>query len=127
MLIENMESDEHEKLLHYWQEEVHSMMRSSQEKMIQKKLNDENVVISAFPESSQLETEDQIRGFELLRLAFFALKLRKLEQRSNRIKDEAEYTFRCSLLRHAIFHQVLTLTKLDAREQAMNLIDACRK
>ncbi len=103
------------------------MMRSSQDKMIQKSPDNENIVLSAFPESSQLETEDQIRGFELLRLAFFALKLRKLEQRHDRIKDEAEYKFRCSLLRHAIFQQILTLTKLDAREQAMNLIDACRK
>ena len=103
------------------------MPRSSQEKMIQKDLINENVIISEFPESSRLETEDQIRSFELLRLAFFALKLRKLEQRHDRIKDETEYTFRCSLLRHAIFQQVLTLTKLDAREQAMNLIDACRK
>jgi hypothetical protein len=103
------------------------MTRSSQDKTMQKNSETEDVVISTFPQSSQLETEDQIRGFELLRLAFFALKLRKLEQRHDRIKDEAEYAFRCSLLRHAIFHQVLTLTKLDAREQAMNLIDACRK
>ncbi len=103
------------------------MARSSQEKTIQKNLNNEDTLISTFPESSQLETDDQIRGFELLRLAFFALKLRKLEQRHDRIKDEAEYTFRCSLLRHAIFQQVLTLTKLDAHDQAMNLIDACRK
>ncbi len=103
------------------------MARSSQDKTIQKNLESEDIAISAFPESSQLETEDQIRGFELLRLAFFALKLRKLEQRHDRIKDEAEFKFRCSLLRHAIFQQVLTLTKLNAREQAMNLIDACRR
>jgi hypothetical protein len=103
------------------------MTRSSQEKMLQKNAINEDIVISAFPESSQLETADQIRGFELLRLAFFALKLRKLEQRHDRIKDEAEYKLRCSLLRHVIFHQVLTLTKLDARDQAMQLIDACRK
>lgn len=94
---------------------------------MQKSPDSENVVISTFPRDSQLETADQIRGFELLRLAFFALKLRKFEQRRDRTKDEAEYTFRCSLLRHAIFQQVLTLTKLDAREQAMQLIDACRK
>ena len=103
------------------------MTRSSQENMIQKNSINEDIVVSAFPENSQLETADQIRGFELLRLAFFALKLRKLEQRHDRIKDEAEYKFRCSLLRHAIFQQVLTLTKLDARDQAMQLIDACRK
>jgi len=104
-----------------------SMARSSQDKILQESPNIEESVTSAFPQSSQLETEDQIRGFELLRLAFFALKLRKLEQRHDRIKDETEYTFRCSLLRHAIFQQVLTLTKLGAREQAMHLIDACRK
>ncbi len=103
------------------------MTRSSQENMIQKNSINEDIVVSAFPENSQLETADQIRGFELLRLAFFALKLRKLEQRHDRIKDEAEYKFPCSLLRHAIFQQVLTLTKLDARDQAMQLIDACRK
>jgi hypothetical protein len=103
------------------------MTRSSQEKMLPKNSINEDIVISAFPESSQLETADQIRGFELLRLAFFALKLRKLEQRHDRIKDEAEYKLRCSLLRHVIFQQVLTLTKLDAHDQAMQLIDACRK
>ncbi|MBV9711025.1 MAG: hypothetical protein JO011_08940 [Ktedonobacteraceae bacterium] len=103
------------------------MARGSQDKMIRKSSNNDDIVISAFPENSQLETADQIRGFELLRLAFFALKLRKLEQRHDRIKDEAEYKFRCSLLRHAIFHQVVTLTRLDARDQAMHLIDACRK
>ena len=103
------------------------MARSSQDKMTPKTPANENIIISTFPESSQLETTDQIRGFELLRLAFFALKLRKFEQRQERIKDEGEYNFRCSLLRHAIFQQVLTLTKLDAREQAMQLIDACRK
>ncbi len=103
------------------------MPRSSQDKMMQKSSDNENILNSTFPRDSQLETADQIRGFELLRLAFFALKLRKLEQRQERIKDEAEYEFRCSLLRHAIFQQILTLTKLDAREQAMQLIDACRK
>ena len=103
------------------------MPRSSQDKMMPKSSDSENTLISTFPRESQLETADQIRGFELLRLAFFALKLRKFEQRQERTKDEVEYTFRCSLLRHAIFQQVLTLTKLDAREQAMQLIDACRK
>jgi hypothetical protein len=103
------------------------MPRSSQDKMIQKSSDNDNMLISTFPLDSQLETADQIRGFELLRLAFFALKLRKFEQRQERTKDEAEYKFRCSLLRHAIFQQVLTLTKLDAHDQAMQLIDACRK
>lgn len=107
------------------------------------------IPISPFPMYGQLETAEQIRGFELLRLAFFALKLRKLEQRHELVagrdervydsiygrergyrRDEEgadnEYEFRCSLLRHAIFQQVLALIALDAREQALQLIDACR-
>ncbi len=87
----------------------------------------DQVTISTFPSCSQLETMEQIRGFELLRLAFFALKLRKLEQRHELARNEDEYLFRCNLLRHAIFHQVLTLQKLGAREQALQLIEACRK
>jgi hypothetical protein len=35
--------------------------------------------------------------------------------------------FRRSLLRHVIFQQVLTLIKLDAREQALQIITACRQ
>jgi len=104
------------------------MALSPQEKMLQQSSENENITMSAFPQCSQLETVEQIRGFELLRLAFFALKLRKLEQRHDvAAGDEGEYTFRCNLLRHAIFQQVLTLTKLDARDQAMQLIEACRK
>ncbi|HLX56564.1 MAG TPA: hypothetical protein VKR83_06040, partial [Ktedonobacteraceae bacterium] len=68
-------------------------------------------------------------------LAFFVLKLRKLEQRLSSMREESdeleehdpELDFRCNLLRHAIFHQVLTLIQLDAREQAMQIIDTCRK
>src|SRR5712691_8162284 len=37
--------------------------------------------ISMFPSNGLLETKDQIRLFDLLRLAFFVLKQRKLEQR----------------------------------------------
>ena len=37
-----------------------------------------------------------------------------------------ENDFRCNLLRHAIFQQIITLTTLDAREQALQLIKACR-
>lgn len=85
------------------------------------------ISISTFPRCSQLETTEQIRGFELLRLAFFALKLRKLEQRHEAGGDENEHRFRCSLLRHAIFQQVLTLRTLDATDQAMQLIEACRR
>ncbi len=80
---------------------------------------------------STLITPAQIRRFELLRLAFFVLKLRKLEQRTategaGEMADE-EFKLRCNLLRHAIFQQVVTLSKLDARQQAMQLIATCRK
>lgn len=110
-------------------------------------VSQEPITISALNLQSQLTTDEQIRRFELLRLAFFTLKLRKLEQRneqneqgrrgnrddaagakeSKEQKDQTEYTWRCSLLRHAIFQQIVTLTKLNAREQAMQLIEACRK
>lgn len=116
----------------------------------------ERITISALNIQSQLTTEEQIRRFELLRLAFFTLKLRKLEQRiayyeqgrresqddarearevrevreaedGKEQKEQSEYTWRCNLLRHAIFQQVVTLTRLNAREQAMQLIEACRR
>ncbi len=88
--------------------------------------------VSIFPTGGQLESAEQIRRFELLRLAFFALKLRKLEQRQDQGLNTAklhqsELEFRRSLLRHVIFQQVLTLTQLDAREQALQIIEACRK
>lgn len=89
---------------------------------------------SMFPAHGLLETTEQIRRFELLRLAFFVLKLRKLEQRladgqmnmesSQEQKDEQG--FRRSLLRHVIFQQVLTLIRLDARRQALQIIEACQ-
>ena len=90
---------------------------------------------TSFPADSTLETVEQQRRFELLRLAFFVLKLRKIEQRLSAIHEEnneaeardQELEFRANLLRHAIFQQVLTLIKLDAREQAMQIITACRK
>lgn len=103
------------------------MAGSSKEKAAQQSTTSENITISTFPRCSQLETQEQIRGFELLRLAFFALKLRKLEQRYERGEGESEHAFRCNLLRHAIFQQVLTLTNLDARDQAMQLIETCRR
>jgi hypothetical protein len=91
--------------------------------------------ISSFPADSALETVEQQRRFELLRLAFFVLKLRKIEQRLHAASEESEEAeardqqldFRSNLLRHAIFQQVLTLIKLDARDQAMQIIDTCRK
>lgn len=96
---------------------------------------------SDFPVTNQLETVEQKRRFELLRLAFFVLKLRKLEQRIHneqgstgsldRLEDadeqSGEQLFRCNLLRHAIFQQVVTLIQLDSRDQAMQIIEACRK
>ena len=87
----------------------------------------EPVSLSTFPSMSQLKTVEQIRSFELLRLASFALKLRKLEQRYESGGDlPPENDFRCNLLRHAIFQQIITLTTLDAREQALQLIKVCR-
>jgi hypothetical protein len=87
--------------------------------------------LQTFPTDCTLETAEQKRRFELLRLAFFVLKLRKVEQRmeENGLGEERkqELAFRSNLLRHAIFQQVLTLIQLDAREQAMQIIDACRK
>jgi hypothetical protein len=88
--------------------------------------------LSSFPMTSALENDDQIRRFELLRLAFFVLKLRKLEQHLSSIIEEEHFeiellTYRCSLLRHVIFQQVLTLIKLDARDQALQIITACQK
>lgn len=96
---------------------------------------------SGFPVTNQLETVEQKRRFELLRLAFFVLKLRKLEHRLNNEQssmespehaedaDEqsSEQLFRCNLLRHAIFQQVVTLIRLDSREQAMQIIEACKR
>jgi hypothetical protein len=93
--------------------------------------------ISMFPANGLLETKEQIRRFELLRLAFFVLKQRKLEQRGQTIAgarliasnedSHSEQDFHLSLLRHVIFQQVLTLIRLDAREQALQIIDACQK
>lgn len=90
---------------------------------------------SSFPAHSTLETVEQQQRFELLRLAFFVLKLRKIEQQLSALCEESgageardqQLDFRANLLRHAVFHQVLTLIKLDAREEAMQIIAACRK
>lgn len=87
---------------------------------------------SSFPANSTLETVEQQRRFELLRLAFFVLKLRKIEQHLSALSEESgagdqQLDFRANLLRHAVFHQVLALIKLDAREEAMQIITACRK
>ena len=91
---------------------------------------------SLFPSNGLLETKEQIRRFELLRLAFFALKLRKMGQRlvSEQVKKERatlqqddEQEFRRNLLHHVIYQQVLTLIHLDAREQALQIIEACQR
>lgn len=91
--------------------------------------------LSMFPSDSQLETDEQVRRFELLRLAFFVLKLRKFEQEGREAQGlqavqgkrvNTDYHLRCSLLRHVIFQQVVTLTHLNAREQALQLINTCR-
>jgi hypothetical protein len=74
-----------------------------------------------------------MQRFELLRLAFFVLKLRKLNEQltlaleKSRENEEEQFSFQRNLLQHVIFQQILTLTKLDAREQAMQIIGACHK
>lgn len=85
-----------------------------------------------FPVDSIFVTEEQMQRFELLRLAFFVLKLRKLNEQMARTvedgmneQDEKQISFQRNLLQHTIFHQILTLTRLDAREQAMQIISAC--
>jgi len=100
----------------------------------ERKMSDLNRLYNnLFPENGLLETMEQIRRFELLRLAFFVLKLRKLEQRIGGGQETAgrgemdEQEFRRSLMRHVIFQQVLTLISLDAREQALQIIEACQK
>ena len=103
---------------------VPSISRNSERQMSD--LN--RLYTNLFPENGLLETMEQIRRFELLRLAFFVLKLRKLRQRIDcGHKENDELEFRRSLMRHAIFQQVLTLISLDAREQALQIIEACRK
>ena len=90
---------------------------------------------SSFPADSTLETVEQQRRFELLRLAFFVLKLRKIEQSLAEVCEEGtvgaarerQLDWRVNLLCHAICHQVLTLTSLGARDEAMQIIAACRK
>ncbi len=94
--------------------------------------------LSTFSTGGSLESTEQIRRFELLRLAFFVLKLRKVEHklaewRAGKVEVaelkalEQELEFRCNLLRHAIFQQVVALIRLDAREQALQIIEVCRK
>lgn len=88
--------------------------------------------LDSFPLGSIFTTAEQMQRFELLRLAFFVLKLRKLyDSMSEAVEEgmsenqEHEFSFQRNLLQHTIFHQVLTLTTLDARDQAMQIISAC--
>jgi hypothetical protein len=79
------------------------------------------------PWSDHAISAEQSCAFELVRLAFFVLKLRKLEQGyaldPARI-DTLGYNFCCNLLRHAIFQQFVRLTQLGARKHALQLIAA---
>jgi|HubBroStandDraft_4_1064222.scaffolds.fasta_scaffold167404_3 hypothetical protein len=124
------------------------MTSSAKRDSIQDISSSDSIQLSTFPTDGILETPEQIRRFELLRLAFFVLKLRKLEQgaigkqvareeeREHGAKDvemtvsaevKSEQELHRSLLRHVIFQQVLTLIKLDAREQALQIIEACHR
>jgi hypothetical protein len=75
-----------------------------------------------FPYQSSLETVEEERKFELVRLAMFALKLRKLEEGVH----QEDYEFCSNLLRHVIFQQVVKLARLNANEQALQIIRASR-
>jgi hypothetical protein len=88
--------------------------------------------LDSFPIDSIFTSAEQMQRFELLRLAFFVLKLRKLNEQTTQAVEEGmseleeqQISFQRNLLQHAIFQQILTLTKLDAREQAMQIIGAC--
>src|SRR5579875_1900342 len=88
--------------------------------------------LATFPVDSIFTSAEQMQRFELLRLAFFVLKLRKLNaQMAQAIEEgisksqEQEFSFRRNLLQHTVFQQMLTLSRLDAREQALQIISAC--
>jgi hypothetical protein len=108
-------------------EENNTMTYSMSENTMQRNFDGEAISISRIIDGGTLETAEQVRSFELLRLAFFVLKLRKLDQRQESGAEDNEYEHRRNLLRHAIFQQVVTLTDLGAKEQAMQLIEACRR
>ncbi len=87
-----------------------------------------HTLLDQFPLNTTFTTPEQMRRFELLRLAFFVLKLRKLDQQSPPHPDDERGnndSFRRNLLQHVIFQQIVTLTRLDAREQAMQIISTC--
>ena len=115
------------------------MTLNSGKEAVQRFLNtDADPSFSPFPASSSLESTEQIRRFELLRLAFFVLKLRQVEQKLSAWRasqadageqkpQENELEFRRNLLHHVIYQQVVALIRLDAREQALQIIEVCRK
>ncbi len=115
------------------------MTLSSSKEAVQRFLSaNTHSTFPTFPAGGSLESTEQIRRFELLRLAFFVLKLRRVEHklatwRAGEIEvaepktQEHELEFRCNLLRHVIFHQVVALIRLDARDQALQIIEVCRK
>lgn len=77
------------------------------------------------PRNYQPAFAEPSSAFELIRLAFFVLKRRKLEQAhlfNPESIDVSAYNLQCNLLQHAIFQQLLCLTRLGARPQALRLI-----
>jgi hypothetical protein len=96
---------------------------------VQDEADMEPVTISTLllPRSYQAISSESLCTFEFVRLAFFALKLRKLEQAyalEPGCIDASGYKFQCNLLQHAIFQQLLSLTRLGVRQQALQLIEA---
>ncbi|HTI15191.1 MAG TPA: hypothetical protein VL461_11590 [Dictyobacter sp.] len=87
------------------------------------------ITVSAFPAGDQLTTLARIRTFELLRLAFFVLKLRKLQLSDAFLVQEqghaelSQFPY-YNLLRHAIFQQIVRLSDLGGRAQALRLVEA---
>jgi hypothetical protein len=104
-----------------------SLRPNTDERQGARRVSTRPVHLDSFPTESIFSTTEQKRRFELLRLACFVLRLRKLHEQSllaTGLSEELqrEIAFHRNLLQHAIFQQVLTLTHLDAREQAMQII-----
>lgn len=107
------------------------MVLSMRSETVQNEASDEAdrevVTISTLlsPPNYQPATSEQARDFELIRLAFFVIKLRKLKLsriRDTHYIDTSKYDLQCSLLQHVIFQQILYLTRLDARQQALQIV-----
>src|SRR5947209_20572941 len=86
--------------LHFDSREENPMALSSGKDAQPFQAKDSNV-LADFPASGRFESPEQIRRFELLRLAFFALKLRKLEhyaanETGGQGKSQREVAFRCN-------------------------------